>query len=169
MSISLSFPDSTYSSSNKPSSATLKTDLQTVETEFNALETSVATKTGVETLTNKSLTKPTIDGHVTGYATYTPGVGATATIDCAADNRHSITMPAGNITIALSNITVGQIILIEITQDGGGSRTVTWFSTIKWAGGSAPTLTTTGSKKDVFGFVCTGSGTYDGYVIAFNI
>jgi hypothetical protein len=78
-------------------------------------------------------------------------------------------MPAGNITIALSNITVGQIILIEITQDGGGSRTVTWFSTIKWAGGSAPTLTTTGSKKDVFGFVCTGSGTYDGYVIAFNI
>ena len=169
MALSLSFPDSTYSSSNKPSSATLKADIQAVETAFNALETSVATKTGVETLTNKTLTKPTIDGHVTGSASYTPGVGATATLDCAADNRHSITMPAGNITIALSNITVGQIILVEITQDGGGSRTVTWFSTIRWAGGSAPTLTTTASKRDVFGFICTGSGTYDGYVIAFNI
>lgn len=169
MSISLTFPDSTYSSSNKPSSATLKTDLQTIETGFNALETAAATKTGAETLTNKSLTKPTIDGHVTGYATYTPGVGATATLDCAADNRHSITMPAGNITIALSNITVGQVILVEITQDSGGSRTVTWFSTIRWAGGSAPTLTTTASKRDVFGFICTGSGTYDGYVVGFNI
>jgi len=167
--MNLSFPDSTYSSSNKPSSSTLKADLQTVETDFNALSAAAATKTGAETLTNKSLTKPTIDGSVIGFATYTPGVGATATLDCAADNRHSITMPAGNITIALSNITVGQIIIVEITQDGTGSRTVTWFSTIRWAGGSAPTLTTTGSKRDVFGFICTGSGTYDGYVIAFNI
>lgn len=36
MSIALTFPDSTYSSSNKPSSATLKTDLQTIETDYNA-------------------------------------------------------------------------------------------------------------------------------------
>jgi len=41
---------------------------------------------------------------------------------------------------------------------------VTWFSTIKWAGGSAPTLTTTGSKKDCFVFRCTSSGNYDGYI-----
>ena len=34
--MNLSFPDSTYSSSNKPSTATLKSDLQTVETDFNA-------------------------------------------------------------------------------------------------------------------------------------
>ena len=34
--MNLSFPDSTYSSSNKPSSSTLKADLQTVETDFNA-------------------------------------------------------------------------------------------------------------------------------------
>ena len=34
--MNLSFPDSTYSSSNKPSTATLKADIQTIETDYNA-------------------------------------------------------------------------------------------------------------------------------------
>ena len=34
--MNLSFPDSTYSSSNKPSTATLKAYIQTIETDFNA-------------------------------------------------------------------------------------------------------------------------------------
>lgn len=34
--MNLSFPDSTYSSSNKPATATLKADLQTIETDVNA-------------------------------------------------------------------------------------------------------------------------------------
>jgi len=101
--------------------------------------------------------------------TYTPAGAATATLDVSNSNIHSITMPAGNITIAVSNETVGQCFLVEITQDGIGSRTVTWFTTIKWAGGSAPTLTTTASKRDVFGFRVTGVDTYDGYVVGQNI
>lgn len=102
-------------------------------------------------------------------ATYTPDVAATATLDVSNSNIHSITMPAGNITIAVSNETVGQIFLVEITQDGTGSRTVTWFTTIKWAGGTAPTLTTTGSKRDTFAFRVTGVDTYDGFVVGQNI
>ena len=78
-------------------------------------------------------------------------------------------MPAGNITIALSNDTNNQIFYVTITQDGTGSRTVTWFSTIKWAGGTTPTLTTTGNKRDAFIFVRTGSGTYDGFIVGQNI
>ena len=35
--------------------------------------------------------------------------------------------------------------------------------------GTAPTLTTTASKKDVFGFRVTGVNTYDGYVVGQNI
>jgi hypothetical protein len=101
--------------------------------------------------------------------TYTPSASGTATLDLSLSNQHYITMPAGNITIALSNATVNQIFLVTITQDSGGSRTVTWFSTIRWAGGSAPTLTTTASKRDVFGFIRTGSGTYDGFVVGQNL
>lgn len=100
---------------------------------------------------------------------YTPDPAGTATLDLSLGNQHDITMPAGNITIAISNGTVGQKFIVEITQDGTGSRTVTWFTTIRWADGSAPTLTTTASKRDTFGFIVTGSGTYDGFIIGMNI
>ena len=78
-------------------------------------------------------------------------------------------MPAGNITIAIANETAGQIFSVEIVQDAVGSRTVTWFSTIKWADGNAPTLTTTGSKKDIFTFICTADNAFDGFVAGQNI
>lgn len=115
----------------------------------------------IQTLTNKT--------HVQRVSSYTPAAGGTATLNLANGNIHSITMPDGNITIAASNGAVGQCFMIEITQDGVGSRTVTWFDTIKWADGTAPTLTTTASKKDVFGFRVTGATTYDGYVVGQNI
>jgi hypothetical protein len=101
--------------------------------------------------------------------TYTPAAAATATLDLNASGHHDITMPAGNITIAISNATARKKFLVSITQDGTGSRTVTWFSTIRWVGGSAPTLTTTASKRDVFGFIATGTNTFDGFVIGQNI
>jgi hypothetical protein len=101
--------------------------------------------------------------------TATPEAAATATLNLATSNKHNIIMPAGNITIALSNAAVGQVFTIRILQDGTGSRTVTWFTTIRWAGGSAPTLTTTASKADIFAFVVTGAGTYDGFVVGANI
>ena len=101
--------------------------------------------------------------------TYSPSASGTATLDLSKGNIHHITMPAGNITIALSNGTAGQCFIVRILQDGSGSRTVTWFTTIKWAGGSAPTLTTTASKADTLGFEITGSSTYDGFVVGQNI
>jgi len=125
--------------------------------------------TDTQTLTNKTLTKPTIQGSVPNVRSYSPGAGTTCTLDLSDANVHVIQMPAGNITIALSNVSVGQIFSIEIIQDSTGGRTVTWFSQIKWVGTTAPTLTTTGSRKDVFVFRCTGSGTYDGFIAGQNI
>lgn len=117
-----------------------------------------------------TFTKKTYDALAwTTNASHAPAAAGTATLDLSEANRNVITMPAGNITIALANAKVGQIFLVEIIQDGTGSRTVTWFTTIKWVGGSAPVLTTTANKKDSFIFVVTGSGTYDGYVIGQNI
>lgn len=94
--------------------------------------------------------------------------GATVTFDLSNGNKQLVVL-GGNRTLALSNVTPGQVFMLKLTQDGTGSRTVTWFSTISWAGGSAPTLTTTASKSDLFGFIQTGSNTYDGFVIGQNI
>lgn len=120
-------------------------------------------------LTNKTLDKPILKGSVMGVSSYTPGAGATATLDCSNAQVHVITMPAGNITIALSNITTNQAFVVKIIQDSVGSRTVTWFTTIKWPGGSEPILITTALKQDVFGFLCTGSNTYDGFILGTNM
>jgi hypothetical protein len=103
-------------------------------------------------------------------ATYSPAGAGTATLDCSTANQHRITMPAGNITIALSNDKAGQVLTLDIKQDATGSRTVTWFSGISWAGGTAPTLTTTASKTDTVTIrVVTAGSAYYGYLSGLSI
>lgn len=111
----------------------------------------------------------TLHNHDITPSIHTPSAAATATLDLSSSMIHDITMPAGNVTIAVSNETNGDIFSVRILQDATGSRTVTWFSTIKWADGSAPTLTTTASKADTFVFRCTGTDTYDGFIVGQNI
>lgn len=75
--------------------------------------------------------------------------GATITPNFATANNFSVTL-GGNRTLANpSNLTAGQSGAIVITQDGTGSRTLAFGSYWKFAGGTAPTLTTTASKVDV--------------------
>lgn len=78
--------------------------------------------------------------------------GATITVDWRSGNTHSVTL-AGNRTIAWVNQADGQVIVIAVKQDATGTRTITWPATVAWPGGTAPTLTTTASKTDVFAFV----------------
>lgn len=87
--------------------------------------------------------------------------GATVTFNLALSDLHTVTL-GGNRTLALSNAQVGQRFLVTLKQDAMGSRTVTWWNTISWPSGSAPLLTTTPNKSDVFEFVCTASGAYLG-------
>jgi len=120
------------------------------------------TLAGSESLSNKTLVKPIVTGSVQTLKSDTDG--STVTFDLDESNIHSVTL-AGNRILALSNADVGQTFVIRLTQDATGSRTVTWFSTIKWVGGVTPTLTTTANKTDVFGFICTSGGNYDGFTV----
>lgn len=104
-----------------------------------------------------------------GVSSHSPAPAATETLDLDVSKQYDITMPAGNITITISNEENGMTFTVRILQDVVGSRTVTWFAGIKWAGGVAPTLTTTASKADTFIFRVTGSGAYDGFVVGANI
>lgn len=92
----------------------------------------------------------------------------TITFDLDLSNKHRVTL-GDNRTLALSNPDGSQTFTIRLLQDGTGSRTVTWFSTIKWAGGAEPTLTTTADKADTFAFVRTGTDTYDGFIVGQDI
>jgi len=90
--------------------------------------------------------------------------GTTVTFNLATSDWQIVTL-GGNRTLAISNPTAGQQFTLQLTQDGTGSRTVTWFSGIKWQGGAAPTLSTTAGKIDVFTFKCTSVGNYLGFVV----
>jgi hypothetical protein len=94
--------------------------------------------------------------------------GATITFNCVTSNKHSVTL-GGNRTLALSGDVVGQEVTLILKQDATGSRTVTWFAGILWPGGSAPTLTTTAAKTDVFRILKTGAGAYLGFILGTNL
>ena len=83
--------------------------------------------------------------------------GATITPDFATANNFTVTL-AGNRTIANpTNITAGQSGSIFIVQDGTGSRTAAWGSYWDFAGGTAPTLSTTAAAVDRVDYVVRSS------------
>lgn len=83
--------------------------------------------------------------------------GATVTPDFAAANNYTLTLDQ-NLTIANpTNLTAGQSGSIFLVQDGTGSRTAAWGSYWDFAGGTAPTLTTTASAVDRIDYVVRSS------------
>jgi hypothetical protein len=79
--------------------------------------------------------------------------GATINTDASTGATFTVTI-AGNRTIANpTNPTHGQKIIYRIKQDATGNRLITWGSVFRFAGGTAPTLSTTGSKTDYIGFI----------------
>ncbi len=98
---------------------------------------------------------------------YTQSDASTVTFDIDTNGGLQKVVLGGNRTLAVTCSTNRAFVLV-ITQDGTGTRVPTWFSGISWAGGSAPTLTTTLNKTDTFGFIRTGSGAYLGFVVGLN-
>ena len=91
------------------------------------------------------------------------GTSGAVTLNSSTSNYFTITT-SGNITdLIISNAVAGQRILVRIIN--GGSHTIAWTTdTIKWPGGTAPTLTTS-SGTDVYGFINTGTNAFDGFIV----
>jgi hypothetical protein len=79
--------------------------------------------------------------------------GATITPDFDANQNFSVTL-GGNRTLANpSNIDAGQTGSIFVVQDGTGSRTLSFGSYWKFAGGTAPTLSTAAGAVDRIDYI----------------
>jgi hypothetical protein len=177
----------------------------------NIVDTGTVSLTGVQTLTNKTLTSPKINEAVEVTATATElnildGVTATAaelnysdivTLGTTAASK-VFTADANNLTTvsgAVANVEdtltdgatitwdvidspvakvtlggnrtlsapsgttpiAGQFISLTVIQDATGSRTLTWNSAYEFTADTAPTLTTTASKADLFVFKYNGT------------
>ena len=82
---------------------------------------------------------------------------ATVTWDASTQDVCKLTLGGNRTMAAPTNNTTGQFISILVIQDGTGSRTLTWNAVFEFKDDTAPTLTTTAAKGDVFVFRYNGS------------
>lgn len=124
--------------------------------------------TDTQTLTNKTLTTPVLTNPtVTNYVEtpYSANSSTAITLDLANGTVQIITL-TGNATVTMPTATSGKSFIMFLKQDATGSRTITW-STVKWAGGTTPTITGTASRQDIFSFFADGTNWY-GTVVGQN-
>jgi hypothetical protein len=119
--------------------------------------------TDTQTLSAKTLTNPTVTNYV--ETPYSANSSTAITLDLTNGTVQIITL-TGNATITMPTATSGKSFVMMLKQDGTGSRTVTW-STVKWAGGTAPTITSTASRQDILSFFADGTNWY-GVVVGQN-
>ena len=98
-------------------------------------------------------TNPTLTGYT--EATVAIGNSGTAkTISLANGTFQTVTL-TGNCTFTMPTATSGQSFILKILTGAGGFTGT--FTSVKWPGGTAPTITTTASKFDLASFIADGS------------
>jgi hypothetical protein len=103
-----------------------------------------------------SLTNPTVTNYV--ETPFSANSSTAITLALTNGTVQIITLTAST-TITMPTAVSGKSFIMYLRQDATGSRTVTW-STVKWAGGTAPTITSTASKQDIYSFFSDGTSWY---------
>jgi hypothetical protein len=110
--------------------------------------TSPTITTGVLTGMRETKTAPTISA-------------GTLTIDCSAGNVFAVSLNAAITTLSFTNVPASGTafgLTLAFTADGT-ARAITWGASVKWPGGTAPTLTSTNAKVDTFVLYTHDGGT----------
>lgn len=116
-----------------------------------------ATLTGTETLTNKTLTNPTVNNYTEGVVAI-GNSGTAQTISLTSGTVQTVTL-TDNCTFTMPSATSGKSFILQLTQDGTGGRTAA-FTGVLWSGGSAPTITAAAGSVDIVSFHAIGSTWY---------
>jgi hypothetical protein len=120
--------------------------------------TSTGSGAGVHA-TSPALTTPTITGLIEVKTAPTISAGV-LNLNCALGNVFAVSLNAAITSITFSNIPTGAYGLTLAFTCDGTARAVTWPASVKWSGGTAPTLTSTNAKVDIFVLnTWDGSGT----------
>jgi hypothetical protein len=116
----------------------------------------IASGDTVDIPSGSTLTNPTVTNYV--ETLFSANTGTALTVDLANGTVQDLTL-TGNATITMPTAVAGKSFIIMLNQDATGSRSVTW-STVVWPGGTAPTITGTASKMDVYSFFSDGTNWY---------
>lgn len=85
--------------------------------------------------------------------------GAAKTIDWTNGNKQKLVL-SGNAVLSFAHPFGVCTVTLKVEQDASGSRTVTWPPTVKWPGGTAPTLSTDPYAVDIACFYHDGLNYY---------
>ena len=147
-------------------------DVVGLDTALSSKQATLVSGTNIKTINGGSILG---SGNITTVdSTKLPLTGGTMTGAITAIRETKVAMAANNIDLATGNLftktitTATTLTISNALADGnvnsfvleltnGGSAVVTWFSGVKWTGGIAPTLTTSG--KDILGFYSHDGGT----------
>jgi hypothetical protein len=88
--------------------------------------------------------------------------GASIDWDASANQVTSVTLAGDRTFNAPTNMKDGGVYVLSLIQDGTGTRLIsTWNAVYKFAAGTAPTLTTTASARDVLVFLSDGTSMFE--------
>ena len=120
-----------------------------IDTSGNLL---VGTASGSDPLTVSGVTLS--DALQEGYASLS---GTTPSIDADTAGSFALTT-SGNTTFTFASVTSGRSVGFALKLTAGGSHTITWPSSVDWAGGAAPDAPASG-ETDVLVFYTVDGGT----------
>jgi len=134
--------------------------------------TNAVTGTGKMVLdTSPTIATPTVTNPtVTNYVESVVAIGNSSTsqtLSLTNGTVQTVTL-TGNCTFTMPTATAGKSFILIIVQDSTGGRTAT-FTSVKWPGGTAPTITTTASTgRDIISFFADGTNWYGSAVQNFS-
>ena len=87
-------------------------------------------------------------------------VGASHTLVLTNGTVQTATLTASTpCTFTMPTATAGKSFILKLTQAATGMTTAT-FTSVKWSGGTAPTITATASAVDIISFIADGTNWY---------
>ena len=129
---------------------------------------------GITTGNTRVLTVPDADATIAGlsvaqeftatqnFDATTLTDGASIDWDASANQVTSVTLAGDRTFNAPTNMKDGGVYVLSLIQDGTGTRLIsTWNAVYKFAAGTAPTLTTTASARDVLVFLSDGTSMFE--------
>jgi hypothetical protein len=126
--------------------------------------TDYVTPTGSETLSNKTLTNPTVTNYVESVVAIGT-VTSSSTISLTSGTVQTATLTASTVcTFTMPTATAGKSFILLLKQaafTGAGTAT---FTGVKWGTAGAPTVTSTAGAMDIFTFVADGTNWYGSVV-----
>ena len=121
---------------------------------------SALTMGGTVSTADNVIARPRFTDYAETYTT--PAISSgTLTLNIENGNVFRVSRNANISTVTISNpAATGNACSFTLIFDANGtSYTITWPAAVKWPGGTAPTITTTNSRSDMFVFYTNNAGT----------